>query len=439
MHILYQSFIRSIWWNTFESVIYNAILITHQWVLFRIIPRATYGLMGLLFSYIYLTAALTNIGFDYSIGSYWQDATKNKSSFASYIWHAMLPTYLLIILLAGVLFYSGLHTTYIDTNLYLIVVGIIAGESLKKSGKIILQLMFKNRITAVVDVLSIIGYISMVWGAYWHYQEITLCTVFVPLLIAAWASVVIFYQIIIRHYFSLPASVHTKIPYGTIAKQRAYSFLNTMMHQLFSGNILTPLFAIHLDLASIGIIKLISQSCQSVGTVIHNIFGLTAHALFANAKHMNLTTKQQFFYALTYKIHQILYAFIIFGIINYQKLIGTQGLPHANVLAIALYLVIMFSENFFIPYEKVFLTEEKSHYLASIQVATWIGLFFTIRYIATQSIFISLCIVLLLRILSYGLLSLIALRAWNIRPSWQIQPLFGLAVTVGSVLFFLWW
>jgi hypothetical protein len=335
---------------------------------------------------------------------------------------------------------SGIYTTYINFWLVLIIAAIICVESIKKSGKVLLQLMFKSHITATTDILAIISYITMVWGWYWYTHVLTLYAIFVPLLLSSLLCDVVFFVNIVKFYIELSDKPGVTGRNPSMIRNRFYSLLSDMSQQLFSGNVLTPLFAAHVGLQAIGVLKLISHICNSLGAIIYNVFGVTSQVLFAHTKNLQYATKQVFFGHITKHIHHILYACIIFSMINFQKIMGL-GSTHSttDMLMVALYFVIIFSQNFFMPYEKLFLNEEKTHYLAAIQLLTWAGVYATIWYIASQSILLALAVIILLRLISYLLLSFIAVRSWSIKPSWQLQPVFGLAAVFCSVAFFWLW
>lgn len=440
MSTLYKSFLRNAWWNTIESIVYHGTLMSHQWLVFNTMPRETYGLAGILFSIIYLSISLINMGFDHAVGTHWQESCRSKKHFIHHVWYQLIPNYIVIIIATSGLLLSGVYYPYINTYLVLILAVIIGSESMKKSGKVILQLMFKSHITASTDSMAIVLYTSMVWGWYGYTQNFTLYSVFVPLLISSLLSAMLFFSEIIKFYSELSDEQEVTFNNKPIAHNRLYSFLSDMSQQLFSGNILIPLLAMHVGLHTVGTFKLISHLCHSVGAIIYNVFGLTSQVLFAHAKNMHYTAKQAIFSHITNYIHHALYACAIFGIINFQKIMGDTSTHNTtDMLMIGLYFVIIFSQNFFIPYEKLFLNEEKTHYLAIIQLLAWSAMYITIWCIAPQSAPLALVTIVLIRLISYGLLGLIAARSWSITPSWQLQPVFGLAAVLCSCVFFWLW
>src|ERR1700735_2350479 len=79
-HPLYPRFLSGLRWNTLESVVYHAIFIAHQSMLYHTLPIKEYGLIGTLFSGIYLIVACANLGFDAVIIGFFDQISQNKNN-----------------------------------------------------------------------------------------------------------------------------------------------------------------------------------------------------------------------------------------------------------------------------------------------------------------------------------------------------------------------
>src|SRR5438105_1510836 len=144
---IYKQFTKSIAWDTFEAASYQLLLLCHQIALFSIIGRTEYGLIGALFSIIYLVVTITNFGLDVTLSPFFSYMTTSKQHFKRVMCLQFLPELMLLLCmgLLGLLFQkytvqSWLHAHALSPYLLVIFTGIIFFESAKKTVRTLLQL-----------------------------------------------------------------------------------------------------------------------------------------------------------------------------------------------------------------------------------------------------------------------------------------------------------
>lgn len=88
-------------------------------------------------------------------------------------------------------------------------------------------------------------------------------------------------------------------------------------------------------------------------------------------------------------------------------------------------------------YEKFFIVEEKTGYLAAFHMTMLSLLYITLWYMSAYSPLIILIAMIAIRLVAFIILGSISFFVWQIIPTWHIQPRY-LAVSLGiSIGFFL--
>lgn len=437
--------------NTLESLIYHGILLGHQAALLHVVDYTLYGLIGTLFSVVYLAVSITNFGLDASLGAFFKKISTSKNDLRKTIAIQLIPQ------IIGFIFftYAAINLAqFIPTHwqrilncprdIIVICTALIFFESLRKIARTVLQLGFMQRKTTLIEIGSIIGYTAAVWTTYFIVGHMNLYVVFMPMLAMSILSTSILYYQTFRWHLQLPENPHASWAISLdenigFFKTRFFTFANHLSQTFFSSNTLVPLFALQFGLHHAGVFKFISTVAYSLTAVMHKIFGHTSDVLLSHAKDMSLEVRRSLFHDITNRLHQVLYGLIIFLAINIKKLVFIKGLDSHEVSWILVYLffIINITENFLITYERFYITEEKSNYLFMMNGASLLGAYLILQATHFNSPLLTLLCVAVFRGAAFLCISAWSFYHWQIKPNWQPKPLYTLFSVITSVLFFL--
>jgi hypothetical protein len=450
MNSISLQFIRGLRWNTAESVWYQLALIGHQVVLFSLTTPSFYGLIGTLFSIIYLIITVTNFGLDTSLAPFFTLATKNKRLFKRVLLPQLIPELIIFSLVAVILCTTQalliaipLVGPHLNSELIGIMGALIIVEGFKKTLRAILQLSFNNHLTALIEMATITLYISIIWLLYFLGHPITLNLIFVPMLMVSVMGTTALSYCVLAWYQHLPNESSDTLPAyfaRRLFKSRLFNYANQISHTFFSGNFLVPFFAAQFGLAHAGVFKLLCNIAYGISTVIQKMFGLSTQALLAHVKDMHLLTKQDAFKTITYYLYQVLYAILLFVGINIYKIstwVGTSTNSNALPLII-LFFIIHFSEHFFMVYEKFFIIEEENFSLFLFNTSTIALIYGTLSITSGWSPLAVLLAILLIRIATFAALSYMSFYWWRLIPTWQLQPKCLIGALIISLLVWMW-
>lgn len=443
---LHQKFNHGIWWNAIEAIPYQLILAAHNMVLFGVIGAQAYGLIGTLFSLIFLAVGVTSFGFESALTTFFADAQTSQAHYKKIIgWH-YAPTIIGLIVAASLLPHM-LHTATTPC-VAMIIVALIFVEGLKKGLRTLLHAAFYNRQTALIELFQVVTYVAIVWTGYGLGLHMDALLLFGSLLSVSTACLMMLGYYLYIFYSSLPtqdcvalpsANDTKKVRIASLVRQRCYTTVTTLSHQFFSGNALVPLFAYRFGLTSAGTLKIICTIAYGATVCIAKIFGSTSDALFAHVKHSKLYEKQQAFFLVTQHLYATLYGVVLFGALAIVWLYmgDTAVFNDAHFACALLFFVIHISEQFFSTYERFFITENCARELMIFNGLTLGCLYAILYYVPSHNPIMMLQSVLLVRVISFILLSGVAFSWWRIRPRVQINPMYLVCSLVLSIVCFL--
>ncbi len=419
---------RSFRWLSFEALGYQSILLAHQLLLFRLSDYKTYGLIGAVFSLVYLVVAVSDLGLESSISPFFSFLIKGKSLFRRFIVLQLFPGILTVFGVFGVVFFakSWIKLAVLShiSTVMLVSVGLLAlSETVKKTVRTVMHLAFLNKEAAFIEVGTILGYVVLVWSFYFLGYPIGLPLIFVPMLVTSVVSTVVMIFLVWGFSVSLPMSTLPVISQKRVIVSRFFNYLSQLSHLIFSSNFLVPFFAFQFGLAHAGVFKLVSHIAYGVTSVLRKTFGLTSDAMLAKAKEMSLATKRAIFLRVTQKLHHALYGIIIFFAVNHAKILSS-GSSSGGIdgSLVYLFLFICLSENFFIAYEKFYITQERAGSLLAFNVATMLLIYGVVRIGSHFSQLGVLVAIVAVRVCMFALLSMLSFYTWNIKPQWRMQP-----------------
>ncbi len=427
-----KDFKRSLFWNLYDSVGTQGLLILYH-ILFRnFFGAQLHGRVGCTLSVFYLSLIVLNFGLDYSLAPFLEYFTQNKRSFTRFISWVIVPQ-LIILSLSATLFYLffpqlqsllPILKTFgpsVSTTFLLSICITFVLESLKKTAKYFLQLTFYTALTACVEVTGMALYIGSImlmpflgYPMTLEYTWQALCVISALQLLSLGTGVFRFYLKLKNE--SLKNEKEWEDLPGRIAKTRLFAWSNQCINQLFSGNFLVPICALHFGLEQASLMKVITSISYWITYLANKVFGITGNALLAHVKSRSLETQQKAFEYISFLLTQALYFLVIFLTINGKKIALLQVSAEASIQWPLLYfmLLISFFESLFIIYEKWYILEENASTFFLFNLVSFGALYALYPY--SRSITALLTLIIALRLLTFFILTLFSFYKWRIWP-----------------------
>jgi hypothetical protein len=423
----------SLLWNAGEAFLYQSFFLMHQLLLFTYTSKTLYGSLGALFASLYFGITIFNGSFDSVLVSYFAQLSNSKKTFYKFFTHFFIPQSLILFifsLASGLFFlqikdYAPFHLQqFLTYGWVALMTSFIFLEGTKKNLRALLHLAFKNKKVAYIEVGNIIFYTSLVWSSYFYGIRITpylLTTYFV--LTSALTVAFLLGQLF---YYYQTLSIQKK----DIKIEKSYFFsfnrtaiyINQLCRSLFSSNFLLPFFAFHAGFKEVGIISLVNTLTFSTTFFIQKIFGPTSSALFASTKQLDTNNKQSAFLFIHKKCLYTVYTVLLLFLLNgYHLFYITQKTVSFHILIlVALFFCSHILETLFIVYEKLFIAENKSHYILACNIISFIGCIGAGYFLTQTSFILTLLTFMVIRLLTFCALTFIAKKLWNLSSSTQL-------------------
>lgn len=362
-----NKFFVSIYWNLFDSIVTQALLIIHNILLQKFIGTYFHGLFSITFSLFYLFIILLNFGLDYSLAPFIKEIVKDKQSLLHFIKYQIAPQIIFISIFS--LIFSFIVIKYqnllkipfkdiINLNLIFTVALTFISESVKKTLRAFLQLVLMTKTTALVESIGMYFYIATIWTSYIVNINITLEYCWLILLIISIFQVLILSYNLYKYYSKLQNNSNyiSNYKYQELIKARTFNWILQMSAQLFNSNFFVPFCSLYLDLHKASYIKIYWSIAQWINSIINKNINVSLAISFANFKDKYFNI----FKYLSYLFYQILYSIIIVSLINVNKIkffIMNNDMQNHYIYIM---IFIIFIEPFFNFYEKLFILEKRS-------------------------------------------------------------------------------
>lgn len=452
----YKPFINALLWNTLNIFLYKIILQTHQTCLFYAVSKELFGICGTLFSTIYLLINLTNFGFDYSLFAFHRSYTSCKSHFKKTMYQFARRCLIVLATTTTLLVFLyyfqnspkiSFLAKFLSPHLVLFLTIIFISENMKKSFELFAHLSFLNKTITIIEIATLLSYVTIVWSSYLIRGYIDMAAIFIPMCITSIIELSIVIKRIFSFYQNLPE--HSSLPYPTtqiILKNQSVNYINQITKALFSPNFIIIFLAYHLGMVKAGYIKLIIDIVILLYMLLNRAVGIPSGALMSQGTDTSESeTSSNFphfkssFLKITNGYIQFLYGLIItscFAII--PCLIKSNCLDPILTTNILLFTFAGFLEYLIITYEKLYLTQNASSQLASINLSSllllapmlWYSAWFHQAYLLIPFILIRLC--------SASLIAFFAYRIWTVVPTFQIKLKTILIATIPSTALVIW-
>jgi len=444
---LTKKFSSSFRWNIAGSISYESIKILHQVFLLKTMESSSYGLMGSIFSIIYLTVYLSEFGFGATLPPFLNTFTQSKNNFKNiFIKYYFLPQFLLIFTGASIatLLYSKSFLCNRFSPFSFLIPLIIIFESIRIFFRRFLHTVFISKPTVIIETVLVLIYIFVVWIPYLFFNfRMTQNLVFVPYLLDSVLGVSTFTFLVFRFYKTLPEKPLSapKNLWKRIIKTRFFNYSIQVGKNLFTGNFLTPFFATSFGLKEAGVFNLANHIAESIKAMMKVTIIFSGNALLAKLKSTSITIKRQAFKLLGEKLNKVIYPLIIFLIINYRTLLNLRGISDikSSTLTLALtFLLITFMEYFFLVYEQFYIVEERANKLFIFKFLEFTLFYSLIISKIFSSPIITLLGIVVIRFLSFAIIATNAYSLWKVKPNFRInyRYLFG-CVTFSLLFYFL--
>ncbi len=432
-------------WNVFGSTAFEALKIIHNAFLLYILSPVEFGKMGIIFSITYVTIYFSDFAATTALPPFISYITESKNNFKklfSFYFLPQIPLFIFASLIATTLYSKSLFNQ-IPFVLLILLSLLIVFEGIRIFFRAFLHYVFYNKQVIILETIFTCCYYIFIWTLYLFFNfKMSLNLIFIPFLINAILVNTIFIYLTFKYYKTLPNKEINLPPhiYKRIIKNRLLAYPNQIVKNFFTGNFLTPIFAIRFGIPQAGILKFSSLIADSAKAVIKAAISFSGNALLATTKSSTYKVKKEVFSMLSQKLNQLMYFVIIFLIFNYKNLLGLKvSLDHVAQSAIAfsfVFLLIVLTEHFFIVYEQFYTLEEKPHKFLFFKLFEFALFYLFVLSRPITSPVLTLLSIVFIQILSFIILSIHAYYRWKIRPTFKSRPLYILFdITIGLLFY----
>lgn len=420
---MHHRFIESLHWNTLGAALYFLIFMINQSVLFACIDRATYGVIGTVFSSAYLLVGLLDGGLDASFSPFLSAWSTSQKSFRTFMGWSVSPTFLISVIALGALYclkpFQSAFSASEYRLLFLLVSCIVLLEMMRKALRIILQLVFKNKMFAFGELVFIGLYSIALWTPYLVGKEITVWNIFGSLAGSSLVTCVFLAYGVYRWYQTLDKDTHsqTHLSLSRVARTRLSAWVHYSATSLFSSNFLVPVFAARFGFVQAAVFKLIGTIVQSTVSIIKKVFAASGSALFAHTRYETRMEKTAHFSLALGYLYQCIYMVFIFVVINHTVLSKTAPVAPTNIFFIIMTVFLNLAEMLLVLHEQYFITNEKAELLALFNLSLCAISMMIIYGFPFLSPAMALGIITVLRITACLAVTLISVRRWSIGKS----------------------
>jgi len=412
-------------WNFSGSTLFEIAKTAHHIALFFSVTPSFYGAIGGTFSMIYIIVTIANLESGNSLVPHLNTISNIPWTVHHFI---TIPQATIMTIVGGLLHATLTKSLFIPRNYYLLVLAITITEGLRKPLHTLLHALGHNKEIIIAELSTA----SFFFISFWSYhlitqKSITFNTIFFPYALQSIATLALFYRLIHLHIQPPSITKHKPPTWHTIIKTRAYLTTLYLPKQLFSGNFLTPFFALSKGIVTAGIIKFACELALSIKTILTATIGFSSSALF-----LRYPRKIKESFAILWQtINSFTVCILITTLFLIPLLSSTNKVP--LILLIVCFSLIHVFDYLFIIYEKLFLVAKKISVITryrAIEMAVGIA-WITIH---SHHPVIALAGLIAIKGLSFFYTVKHAHKTWHLHPHAKISfPAFLYAITAGIV------
>ena len=316
------------------------------------------------------------------------------------------------------------HVSNLQLKPFIIIIPlIIVLETIRSFLRMFLHTIFYAKHAVIAELIIFFTYTAVIWLPHLVLnQPITLNSIFIPHLLDSVITVVLFLGFAYRYYQTLPTTPQTEPLSPTLTKRiivtRLFNYLLRVTRNMFTSNFLTPMFAIKFGLKSAGFFYFASVLANATQAIVKSAIGYSGNALMANLKDSPQQVKKEAFALLSQRLVAILAPIIILIACNYRGIIRLSATDSTTQYTLALsllFLLISFTEFFFILYEQFYVIEEAANKLFFFKILELAAFYSVISSDAITNPVNTLLSIITIRLIS---LTCIAINAWIL---WKIS------------------
>ena len=360
-------------WSSLEQVIVQSLILGHQLLLARVLHLRDFGYCNALFSIVWLLSTWLNFGFDTSLSPLFHRAIQSKQSF----WHIILRPLLiqssLVVTIPLIAIPLAVSRLGLETAAPIMILLALAAmvEATKRILRSILHFAGKFKPLAFLEIATNASYVLAVWGYYLATRSsaamaspLTMATLILPFVIVTFGEVIGLLFVFRKWHGQLPSKatsiIDPAIPTKTIIKTRATGYLHQLAAQCLSSNLIIPLVASYFGLRQAGALSLAANISYYITTCVKRTFGMTTGTVLAHAKPHDRATKHALISTATSGLYLLLSIIGCICILAFPFILAyfSPSAEAVDLLPIYLFLFVVISEQFLIPFEKILLTEE---------------------------------------------------------------------------------
>lgn len=451
-HTLKGKFLKGFRWSFIGSIVFQTSYILHNALLLTFLGASFYGLLGSLFSIVYLVINITDFGFESSFTPFLHIISRNKKTFKKIFPIYVLPQIAIFALgsLVAMFFYSSLFTHHSQNLPPAFFTFLITLEGIRIFFRRFLHNVFFNKATVIIEQSLMAMYYAAVWLPYFLFSRpLTINSIFIPYLINSIIALILFTIIIIWHYQTLPSGESYPAPsapdasdpvvpglWRRILRTRYFNYLINIETFLISGNFLVPFFATTFGLHQAGLFKIANIVAHSIKALVKAAIHFPGTALLASVKTKSLEVKKAAFYTLSSKLNHIIIFIILFLSINYHTFAMFYQTSKSAWAYASIFIGITIVHQLFVVYEQFYIIEEFVGKLFIIKSIEFI-LFYLLIIANTQITPLAALINIgLIQLLCFSILAIHAYARWKIKPYFKVTPSFIVVTTLISLAFF---
>lgn len=441
---MHSTFKKALTWNSSTAFLYKAILLFHQIMLYAVISKPLYGIQSTLFAAIYALIACTNFGFEETLLPFFSTYSQSKQQFKQILHHFILR--IIAVAIISMIFYITLLSApftfiqnirlYCDDTVILLIPLIFCIESIKKSISTMIQLAFLQKNISYAELGMLVSYVTIIWTIFAIQTNISLYTIFIPMLITTSCELLYLSYIFIQYYqqLSLHSMPHAKIPLQTLFMQRLFNWIHQVTKTFFSPNTMTIMFAYVLGFQQAATIKFFTNIITLGYTCIHKTVGISSGVALSAINHAPIEKIKEIFQEVTQAYFKFLYtmSFVIASVVGYSYYVA--AITPLMALQIIIFFCIGFLEQITLTYEQLFMSQKKSKFLASINLAEVSLLLPTFYFNEFMHGYTILLIFVIVKLLSLMCIELLASKFWNIQPIVSCNLCIKIAVSISIAI-----
>lgn len=430
MNSIKKQFNHSFKWNLWGSIIFETLKMAHNIILLRLVAPSLYGLIGSIFAITYLAVRLADFGATNTLAPYFHLFKKTKSSFKTLIFKGFLrPVFMttLITMTAALLFCYNKIAIQNHMLTFIVIPLLVLLETLRMFFRQFLHILFQSKAIIITELALFFGYIAIVWIPLIGFSVTpSLNLIFLPYLADSILALVIFFYFMFKFYKTLPEQdyQHSEAMWSKLTRTRILNYFLRIGKNMFTSNLLTPLFALQFGLKQAGIFYFASVLATSIQAIVKTILNYSGNALFAHVKTHENKQKQDAFSLVGNKLIVVLLPIIVFLIFNYKKLLvfgSLESMSNSILTLSGLYLIITFTEFFFSLYEQFYILEEAVFPVVALRFLEFLAFYGVITLYSYTSPALILTGIILVRFVSFLAMAVIAYSLWNIKPTFKLS------------------